>query len=56
MGPMTFDSPSIDRITPEKGYVYTNVRVISRLMNCALGDWGEETLAAAMLGWLARKR
>jgi hypothetical protein len=55
MGPMAFDSPSIDRIDPSKGYVYSNIRVVCRAMNCALGDWGEEVLARVVSGWLARR-
>lgn len=56
MGPMTFDSPSIDRIDPKQGYVLSNVRMVCRLMNCALGDWGEDALEMVMREWLGRKR
>lgn len=34
-------SPSIDRITPSKGYVYTNIRIVLKAVNAGLGDWGE---------------
>lgn len=51
----TFASPSIDRIEPSKGYVYSNIRIVCNLMNMALGDWGEETLDAVITSWL-RKR
>lgn len=43
-GGRTWDSPSIDRIGPAKGYVLTNVRIILHAMNNALGDWGEGVL------------
>lgn len=43
-GGRTWDSPSLDRIDPASGYVFSNVRVVLYSVNCALGDWGEETL------------
>lgn len=55
LGGRTFASPSIDRIEPSKGYVYSNIRIVCNLMNMALGDWGEETLDAVITSWL-RKR
>lgn len=39
-----WDSPSIDRIEPSKGYVLSNVRVVLHAVNAALGDWGEGVL------------
>lgn len=51
----SYDSPSLDRIVPHKGYVYTNIRVVCRAINCALGNWGEETLATVIQAWLARR-
>lgn len=39
-----WDSPSIDRIEPQKGYVYGNIRVILYGLNEALSDHGEEVL------------
>jgi len=47
----TYASPSIDRIEPQKGYVYSNIRIVCNLMNMALGDWGEETLYAVFSAW-----
>jgi len=41
-----WDSPSLDRIDPAKGYIMVNVRVILHAMNAALGNWGEATLLA----------
>lgn len=48
----THDSPSIDRINPEKGYTIGNIRIVCHLMNCALGDWGEEKLREVMNLWI----
>lgn len=38
------NSPSLDRIKPELGYVDGNLRVIIFALNSAMGDWGLETL------------
>lgn len=43
---------SLDRIDPVKGYVDGNVRVICKLMNFALGNWGEAVLREVMAAWL----
>lgn len=48
-----FNSPSLDRIIPSVGYLYSNIRIVSYAVNCALGTWGEEKLriiAEALLG------
>lgn len=45
---LKYNSPSIDRIYPEKGYVFGNVRIILHCFNCAFGDWGEEVFLRAM--------
>lgn len=50
----TWDSPSIDRIKPENGYVYTNIRIVLNVMNVALGNWGEDKLRDVMQTWLAK--
>jgi hypothetical protein len=47
-----FDSPSLDRVAPEKGYVYSNVRVICWSLNAGLGDWGEDMFRKVALGWI----
>lgn len=36
--------PSIDRIEPRKGYVADNVRIVCRIVNLAMSDWGSEPL------------
>jgi hypothetical protein len=43
-------SPSIDRIIPELGYTYANIRVICVALNCAIGDWGLDVLRDIMAG------
>ena len=39
-GPQSWDSPSIDRIDPTIGYLYSNIRVVCFGVNAALGSWG----------------
>lgn len=51
----TWNSPSIDRIRPELGYVYTNIRIICHALNTAIGHWGEEQTALLMQAWLDRR-
>jgi hypothetical protein len=41
-GNQSINSMSIDRIIPEKGYVYSNIRIISFALNTAYGSWGKE--------------
>ena len=43
-GGRAWDTPSLDRITPKGGYVYSNVRVVCRAINCMMGNWGEQTM------------
>lgn len=50
-----WDSPSIDRIDPKKGYVYSNIRIVCHAMNCALGDWGEDILRMVVLKWMNKE-
>lgn len=46
-----FDSPSLDRVKPELGYVRSNVRVILYGWNVALGTWGESVLRQRIEEW-----
>jgi hypothetical protein len=39
-GQRDFDSISMDRIVPEKGYVITNIRFVCWAINAAAGHWG----------------
>lgn len=52
--PAAWNSPSLDRIEPDKGYTWGNVRVICHAMNCALGTWGEDVLRRVIGAWLDR--
>lgn len=49
-----WNSPSLHRINPKKGYVWGNVLVICHGMNCALGTWGEDRLREIMTAWMNR--
>ena len=50
-----FNSASLDRIEPALGYVYSNIRVVSYAVNCALGTWGENVLRMIATRLLERK-
>ena len=54
-GTMSFNSPSLDRIIPSAGYVYSNIRVVCFAMNAAMGNWGLEKTKEIMNAWLGRK-
>lgn len=55
-GGRTWDSPSLDRIDPEKGYLYNNTRVVCHAINSAMGDWGEQKAVDLVLAILARRK
>ena len=50
----TINSISLDRVVPEKGYVYSNIRVVSFAVNCAMGTWGLKKLKSLAKQILAR--
>lgn len=50
-----WNSPSLDRIVPDAGYVMSNVRVVCHGMNCALGTWGEDALRTMAVAWLNKR-
>lgn len=54
-GKIMWNSPSIDRIKPALGYVYSNIRIICHGLNTAIGDWGEEQTAILMQAWLDKR-
>jgi hypothetical protein len=54
-GAQTWNSASIDRIDPSKGYVHGNVRVVAHGINAALGNWGPDRLAELVFGWLKQE-
>lgn len=51
-----FNTPSIDRIDPQKGYVYSNIRIVAFAVNCMLGDWGEDVALSVAKRWIEKKR
>lgn len=53
-GQPVWNSPSIDRIKPELGYVYSNIRIILHSLNCAFGSWGENVFAAIAESYLEK--
>lgn len=53
-GTRRFNTPSLDRINPKRGYTYDNVRVVLCLVNVALNDWGENVLREVMQRWLSK--
>ena len=44
LGKQTWNSPSLDRIVPSKGYTISNVRVVLFSLNVMMHDWGVETV------------
>jgi hypothetical protein len=55
-GGRTWDSPSIDRIVPKMGYLYSNIRIVSNAANGAMGDWGEQKILDMAKGILAKRQ
>lgn len=50
-----FNTPSIDRIVPSKGYVYSNIRITAFAVNAMMGDWGEEVTLEIMQSWIQKR-
>ena len=50
-----YNTPSLDRIDPSKGYVYGNVRIVAFAVNAMLGDWGEDVAMSIINQWLQNK-
>lgn len=50
-GKQYYNSPSIDRIDPLKGYLYSNVRIVCFAINAAMGQWGLEKLETIIKHW-----
>ena len=47
-----WNTVSLDRRDPTKGYTIQNVRVVCWAINAAMGTWGEEVLRSLMAAWL----
>lgn len=54
-GGRDWDTPSIDRIDPSKGYTYDNVRLVLWIMNVSMSNWGEDRLHTVMTKWLSTR-
>lgn len=54
-GKPQWNSASFDRIRPELGYIFSNVRVICWGLNAAFGTWGEDQTAMLMQAWLDKR-
>ena len=52
---ISWNSPSMDRIEPALGYVYSNLRIVCYAMNAAMQNWGEETTEMVMRAWLEKR-
>lgn len=50
-GGIAYNTPSIDRIIPDRGYVFSNIRIVCLWVNQALGDWGEAILRNLIREW-----
>lgn len=50
-----WNSPSIDRVRPELGYTYNNVRLVLWSLNMALANWGEDTFEIVARAWLEKR-
>lgn len=55
-GGRTWDSPSLDRMDPSKGYLYSNIRVVLHAVNSAMGDWGEAKMLEIARSIMARRQ
>ena len=51
-GKRYFNTISLDRKDPAKGYVYSNIRIVCWAMNCAMGTWGEDVLKMVVQEWM----
>ena len=50
------NAPSIDRIDPKQGYVYSNIRIIVFALNLMFLNWGHEEAFKIAEGWVDRTR
>jgi hypothetical protein len=55
-GGRTWDSPSLDRIVPAAGYLYSNIRIVCHAVNGAMGDWGEQKMVEMALAILGKRK
>ena len=48
------DAPSIHRINPKAGYVYSNIKIVCYAVNMAISDWGEEEFKKIVRSWIEK--
>ena len=53
-GKRFWNTASLDRIDPAKGYTYRNIRIVCWAMNCAMGTWGEKVLRTMVKAWMEK--
>lgn len=41
-GARKWNTPSIDKIRPQDGYIYSNIRIVAYAVNLGFGSWGME--------------
>jgi hypothetical protein len=46
-----WNSPSLDRIVPSLGYVYSNIRIVLWVVNAAKGEFSDDVVVPAMKAW-----
>lgn len=51
-----WDSPSIDRIEPGVGYLYSNIRIVCWGINQMLSTWGELTMRMIIKAYINNQR
>lgn len=51
-----WNSPSLDRVSPELGYVYSNVRIVLHAVNMMFGNWGEDRAIEIMHAIMESRR
>lgn len=51
-GQRRWNTPSLDRIDPTKGYTYANTRIVCWAMNAAMSTWGEQVTRSVMTAWM----
>ena len=53
-GSRTYNSLSVDRIVPSRGYVYSNIRLVCLCLNMGLSNWGDRC-APVFRMWLEKR-
>jgi len=51
-----YNAVSIDRVVPQLGYVYSNIRIVAFAVNCMMGNWGEDVALSIFASWTQQKK